>query len=329
MATQRDPGQAAEPPDREGLCAAIRAAHGRRAALHADAHQTAYRLFHGHGEGAPGLEIDRLATALRIRCSERFEPWLDEILDTLQACGVPTERIVTRGRGRNAAARWLRGGGTDARELVRDNGQRYELELLAPANPGLYLDARPARAWISAHAEGRRVLNLFAFTGSLGIAAAAGGAQSVLHVEMQKRALRRLKHNLLLNDLRADDRDLLREDLYRCLPRLAREGRTFDGIVLDPPPQVPGRPGRNRAGRAPIGQDYPALSQATAPLLAPGGWLLCLFSRRGRTRAVSEAEVLENAAVPLAVMARGTSGEDFPEADPEARLRFTVFRRPA
>jgi len=206
---------------------------------------------------------------------------------------------------------------------VVDNGLRFEVDPLSPGNAGLYLDTRPVRRWLLQNAAGRRVLNLFAYTGSLGLAAAAGGAKWVMHVEMQKRALRRLKRNYALNDLPIDDRDLVQSDLYPHLRRLAREGKAFEGVVLDPPPQVPGR-GSESERR---GQDFTTLVPLAADVLAPEGWLLCFFSSYRRTRTAYEAEVLAAAPYPLDVIWRGTSGIDFPEEDPESKLRVTAFSR--
>ena len=217
----------------------------------------------------------------------------------------------------------MRGQAPATPAVVRDNGLRFEIDPLSHGNVGLYLDTRPARRWLLENAAGRRVLNLFAYTGSLGLAAAAGGAKWVMHVEMQKRALRRLKRNYALNDLPLDDRDLVRLDLYPHLRRLAREEKTFEGIVLDPPPQVPGRGSK----REPRGQDFTTLVPLAADVLAPEGWLLCFFSSYRRTRSAYEAEVLGASPVPLDVIWRGTSGIDFPEEDPESKLRVTAFAR--
>jgi len=304
------------------LPALLLAAAERRAPWHDDPRQTAYRLFHGYSEGFPGLCVDRLGDALVVTCRPEHEVAVAEALEPLTA-RLATRLVVAkppRGRGE---ARALRGDALPVLDVV-DNGLRFRVEPLAPRNEGLYLDARPARAWLLGHSRGRRVLNLFAYTGSLGAAAAAGGARSVLQVELQKRALQRAKQNLVLNGLHADDRDLIREDLYKFLRRQAKRGAAFDGIVLDPPPLVPGR-----GARRPTGQDFATLAPLAAPLLSPGGWLLCLFHRRERSWADSETEVHRASPVPLEVLWRGTSGDDFPEHDVESKLRFTAFARAA
>ncbi len=305
-------------PTASDLSDALLAAFDRRAALHADPAQTAYRLFHGHGEGCPGLTVDRLGPALVVTHRSELEAVVNKGLKPLVARLVP-RLVVMKLRWGKSQPRVVHGLPEKLVEVV-DNGLKFEIEPLAPRNGGLYLDARPARAWLLANSTQRRILNLFAYTGSLGIAAASGGARWVIHVELQKRQLRRIKRNLSLNGLPVDDRNLVREDLYKYLRRVNKKGLAVDGVILDPPPMVP--------GRDPRGQDYAGLSRLAAPLLAPGGWLLCFFHRRERRRGDCEQEVLDASPFPLLVLHRGTSGDEFPETDPEARLRFTAFVRP-
>ena len=73
------------------------------------------------------------------------------------------------------------------------------------------------------------------------------------------------------------------------------------------------------------GQDYATLVPLAAPLLSAAGWLLCFFHRQERSLEDCEGEVLNASPVPLEVFWRGTSGIDFPEDDPQAKLRFTAF----
>ena len=79
------------------------------------------------------------------------------------------------------------------------------------------------------------MIDLFAHHGSLGVAAAAGGAKHVVHVESQRRKLANIRRNHERNGSRIDDRDLWREDVYRSLDVAARRGLSFDLVLLDPP----------------------------------------------------------------------------------------------
>lgn len=310
--------RATEPPEKQDLAARILAAWDRRQSLHDDPAHTAYRLFHGHGDGCPGLNVDRLGDTVVIRHHVELEPRLGEILAALDTRVPPTRAVATPGPGRTPTV--LRGEPVPDVLAVLDNGLRFEVEPLARRSCGLYLDARPARRWLLEHSRDRRVLNLFAYTGSLGVAAAAGGARWVTHLELQKRQLRRIKANLRLNKLPVDDRNLISADLYTYLRRMTGKAMV-DAIVLDPPPVVPAR-----GTHAPRGQDYETLVPLAMPLLAPGDWLLCFFHRRGRPLADCEGEVLAVAGRRLQVLWRGTSGVDFPEQSADSKLRFTAFR---
>ncbi len=80
--------------------------------------------------------------------------------------------------------------------MVGGAGLRYQLELGKAQNTGLFLDMRHGRDWLRRHAAGKRVLNLFAYTCAFSVAALAGGAERVVNVDMQSRALSRGRHRL-------------------------------------------------------------------------------------------------------------------------------------
>lgn len=286
------------------LSEAIAAAWERRRALHDAPELDAYRVLHGATEGAPGLAIDRYGDVLTV---DAKQPWLDH-KDEIAAAIPGDDTVVWSGIGR------VRGAPVPDTVEVVEHGMRFGIEPHARGNPGLYLDARPARAWLRGNSRGGLILDLFCFTGALGVAAGVGGARAVTFVDQQKRALRRVRDNCARNGVRLDDRDLVREDVYRFLRRCERR---FDGIVIASAPQVPGRPD----------QDYRSLAPAAAARLAPGGWLLCFFHHSDRPRADHEAEVLAAVDEPLRVIWRGGSGPDFPETDERCRLRVTAFAR--
>ena len=307
------------PPVPTPLPERLLAAAERRGDLRANSTQTAYRLFHGHGEGCAGLRVDRWGDTLVATYSAELEDKIQWALEPLINQLSPRLVVAKPARGRGEP-RLIMGDPVETLEVL-DNGLTFLVEPLARRNEGLYLDARPARAWLLENSDGRRVLNLFAYTGSLGVAAAAGGARWVSHVELQKRQLLRAKENHRLNGLAVDDRNFVREDLYKHLRRAAKRDVEVDGIILDPPPMVP-----KRGAHLPPGQDYSTLVPLCAPRLAVGGWLLCFFHRRERTREEYEAEVVGASPVPLELLWQGTSGLDFPD-DPQAKLRIAAFTR--
>lgn len=299
----------------ESIAAAWRA----RASLHESADLDVYRVFHGWGEGCPGLAIDRLGEVATIEYRSEVADQLDEVVAGLDACR-RFAHIVARPRGLDAFA--LRGALPAAPVVVREHGLRFAVDPARPRNPGLFLDARPARQWLRANGQDRRVLNLFAFTGSLGVAAAAGGARSVVHVDSVPSALEVCRENHALNGVPVDDRALARVNVYQHLRRQSAGRQRVSGIILDPPP-LTGQ--ALRTDRTPGDRGVLGLVPLVTRMLVPGGWLLCFFHHDQRTHEEMERAVADASRVPLEVAWRGTSGPDFPETDLHRKLRMTAF----
>lgn len=300
------------------LAAIVGAAWERRRELHADPDTDAYRVLHGWTEGALGLEIDRYGDGAIIRHGPDYGARLDEIAAALEA----RHRfawMVAKPRG--GEPRVLRGPVPERCE-VQDAGLVFTIEPGRRGNPGLFLDSRPVRRWIRDHAAGRRVLNLFAFTGSLGVAAAAGGAARVTHVDAVRSALELCRENHQQNGVPVDDRDLVRVNVYQHLRKAGAGRRRFDAVIVDPPPL---KAIAKRTDRTPGGHGIHGLAPLVTRLLEPGGWVVCLFHHDPRSHDALEAEFQAAAAVPLEVMWRGTSGDDFPETEPTRKLRVSAF----
>ncbi len=278
-----------------------------------------HRLLHGWGEGVPGIEIDRYGGAAVIEHSAELAPLLAEIVPALDACH-RFDAVVARPRAFGAAPVALRG--ALERRVVAEDGIRFSIDLGRAGNPGLFLDARPARGWIRAHSAGRRVLNLFAFSGSLGVAAALGGARSVTHVDSHPGALDWCRLNSQLNGIAVDARDLARMNIYQHLRRAQAGRQRYDAILLDPPP---GPPEPRPKDRTPGRRGVAALAPLCARMLAPGGWLLCFIHRDARPLVEIETEIARSAEPPLEVLWRGGAGPDVPEPDPARALRVTAF----
>jgi 23S rRNA (cytosine1962-C5)-methyltransferase len=156
---------------------------------------------------------------------------------------------------------------------VTESGCRYLIDLTASAtSSGLFLDQRETRRrLLHTNLAGRTVLNTFAHTGSLTVAAARAGAET-LTLDLSPRYLDRARANLLANDIDPDDHDFIYGDALDWMDRLARRGRTFDLVLVDPPStSTTGKRGRTRwvADR-----DLHTLVERAARLAAPGGTLL-------------------------------------------------------
>lgn len=224
-----------------GLIPRLTAALAAREALFDARRETAFRLFNGFTEGAPDLAIDLYASTLvlhnyadppeRARATiaeaqayllERL-PWLRAVVVKPRRARAPEER-----RGR-----LVYGDAPDRR--VRENGVWYALDLLLNRDASLYLDTRALRAWAKENLAGRTVLNAFAYTGSLGVAARAGGAARVVHLDRNRAFLNMAKASYTLNGLPIDRADFRAGDFWTQSSQLRRADARFDCVFLDPP----------------------------------------------------------------------------------------------
>jgi len=156
-----------------------------------------WRVFHGYTEGAKGVVIEKFGSMALIEYKDDIREGLEEIKDTLLQC-FPFTLILANGDqsvGLKLKYRMftLHGDFSDAPEFAKEYDTYYSLLPDAMDNCGLYLDARPVSKWLANNSEGRCVLNLFSFTGILGIAALKGGAKAAIHLDKSKDLLSRIQ----------------------------------------------------------------------------------------------------------------------------------------
>jgi 23S rRNA (cytosine1962-C5)-methyltransferase len=128
---------------------------------------------------------------------------------------------------------------------------------------------RETRARVRAWAEGKTILNTFAYTCGFGIAGLAGGAARVLNLDLSRNALAWGQENYRLNGLDPDPHDFVFGDVFDWLARFARRGEAFDLVILDPPSYS-----KTKSGRFSAAKDYAELAELGAKVIAPGGQLL-------------------------------------------------------
>ncbi|MBX7057861.1 MAG: class I SAM-dependent methyltransferase [Leptospirales bacterium] len=153
-----------------------------------------------------------------------------------------------------------------ALRTVLEGGLRFEVNLSDYLDTGLFLDHRQTRAMLREEASGKDVLNLFAYTGAFSVYAGAGGARSVISVDLSSAYLERARRNWSLNQLPAERADFLEMDILQGLESLGRA--SFDLIVLDPPTFSSSKRMRRDFD---IQRDAAGLLQRCALLLRRGG----------------------------------------------------------
>jgi 23S rRNA (cytosine1962-C5)-methyltransferase len=182
---------------------------------------------------------------------------------------------------------------------VEEDGLRFLVDPSAPVSPGLFLDLREGRRLCERLASGRRVLNLFSFTGSFGVRAVRGGATKVVNVDAAARSHARCRQNLVASGMDAEACEAFTGDAFAFLERKRQRGERFDLVVVDPPPFSRVKDRVFSAMR-----DWEELLQAIAHVVEPGGEVI----------AVSNAAKLEEGEL-LSALGRGAA-----QAGREARL---------
>ncbi len=250
----------------------IAAAVARRVSDPLLADLDALRLLNGEGDGLPGLVADRYGDVVVLRLSSagmalRRDANASALRDASGAVhGVErADAAAARREGMPARDGSLWGGEAPARVDICERGRRYQVDVARGQKTGFYLDQRDSRDLVLRLAAGRRVLDLFAYTGGFSVAAARGGAASVTLVESSVEALALARENLAAN-APGVSAEFVRGDAFQ----VARApGERFDQLVVDPPPLA-------RAHR-----DVAAASRAYKDVLlgalrraSPGAWLL-------------------------------------------------------
>lgn len=97
---------------------------------------------------------------------------------------------------------------------MNEFGVRYALDLTMNQDASIYLDTRNLRGWLLSNSRGKRVLNTFAYTGSLGAAALAGGAVQVVQLDLNARFMLLARRTYALNGFQSRDQDFLTGDFF-------------------------------------------------------------------------------------------------------------------
>jgi len=294
----------------------------------------AYRLVHGDGDRFPGLAADRYGAWVTVSVSARAAADRREAI-AAALLGLPgvegvwerPQKAFAEVEGFHAGGGRLAGAAPPDTVTVREGGVEYSVDLRAGAKTGHFLDQRDNRARFAALCGGRTVLDAFSGTGGFGLSAlVAGGAGSVLALDVSGRALTRLGANAELNGV-ADRVKTKAGDGFESLRELDAAGRRFGAVSLDPPRFAASRrelPGALRG--------YHEVNLRAIRLTEKGG-ILATSSCTGVLDEPSFLRMLRDAAADagrrVQVLHVGGQGPDHPwlTAVPESRyLKFVLAR---
>jgi 23S rRNA (guanine2445-N2)-methyltransferase / 23S rRNA (guanine2069-N7)-methyltransferase len=189
-----------------------------------------------------------------------------------EVTGVPEERINVRTRRRTKRGEQYRKVDEQAHfHVVMEGGLKFRVNFDDYLDTGLFLDHRTTRARLREKASDKRFLNLFAYTGTATVYAAAGGAASTTSVDMSRTYLDWAQRNLSMNGIAGPQHALVQADCRQWLEESAHRKERYDLIFLDPPTFSNSK---RMEGVLDVERDHVSLIEASARLLAPGGLLV-------------------------------------------------------
>ncbi len=278
----------------------------------------ALRLFHGRGHCYEGLEhinVDLLGSVLLISLYQpETAAALAPLVDAARAQGIPTVAVQHRYQ-QHGPLEWLLGD-PQSTLVVTEQGLKFELQLGQSQNLGLFLDMANGRRWVREQAQHRKVLNLFAYTCGFSVAAMAGGADTVVNLDMSKGALKRGQRNHQLNDNDSRGVRFLPHELFRSWGKLKKLG-PYELVIIDPP--------SCQRGSFVASADYQKVLRRLPELLGPQAEVLvCLNDPDIGSQFLIE---LMHRHCPTAVFVeRLANPASFPERDPQSGLKVLHFR---
>ena len=242
-----------------------------------DRYRGACRLFNGYLEGCPELVVDLYGRTLLFHCYDEqahsYSPLITTAKNSLLALLPWAQTVVLKARkSANPDAqrgRIIHGELLDDR--VREHGIWYAIDLLMNQDTSLYLDTRNLRRWLLDNMGDKSVLNTFAYTGSLGVAAQADGAKRVVQTDLNRRFLNVAKRSYTLNGFPIAKKLFQTADFWPQMNRLKKIGERFDCVILDPPFFS-----QTQAGTVDLARDSVRLINKVRPLVNDGGQIVAV-----------------------------------------------------
>lgn len=217
---------------------------------------------------------------------EDHAQWVEGIRAAVsEVLELPLDAVVFKLRARQrGTAQYEKTGAQGEDFVVEEGGHRFIVNLEEYLDTGLFLDHRNTRRMVGDRAAGKRFLNLFAYTGSFTVYAAAGGASSSVTVDLSNTYQDWARRNFELNGMDLSRHLLVREDVFAWLDRAVAAKERFDLIVMDPPSFSNSK---KMTGVLDVQRDHPQLINQCLKLLSPAGELF--FSTNLRSFSLDEA----------------------------------------
>jgi 23S rRNA (cytosine1962-C5)-methyltransferase len=259
------------------LVSFLKQAIDARASLFDVRHESAFRLFNGFTEGNCDVVIDIYARTLLIH-NYADDPaegkpqvnqavqFLRSELERLRAGILKTRNSESQEEHRGQL---LFGEKPDTK--IKEHSVWYSIDLTMNRDASFYLDTRNLRKWLMENMQCKTVLNTFAYTGSLGVAALAGEAKHVVQHDLNRQFLNVAKTSYTLNGFPINEQDFIAADFFTLVSKFKRANETFDCVIIDPPFFS-----TTSKGKVDQVQESARLINKVRPLINDGGSLIAI-----------------------------------------------------
>ena len=315
----------------------LRAAQAKRQPL-ISAETTGFRLVYGESDGFPALIIDRYGNTLALKLyTTAWIPHLKSLIQALEETVIFDDLVLRLSRAlqsdRLNVARLF--GLRDGQQLIGDNpsgqvefvenGLLFQADVIKGHKTGFFFDQRDNRSKARELAKGRRVLDVFAYSGGFTVYALAGGARSVTAIDVSEPALETLKFNVETNGFDTEQVDVIAADAFEGMRQLIAAKRKFNMVIVDPPAFANSRASMRNAVLA-----YRRLVEMALRLLANDG-VLMMASCSSRINADMFYQLVTRSAsvagYELEVLEKTSHALDHPIAFAEAEYLKAVFAK--
>lgn len=235
-----------------------------------------YRLVFGENDELPALIIDVYAHVAVVKLySLIWKPYLDAIISQVVSITKSSTVVLRLSRNVEKVSNDLVNGsvlhGTlvDPVVVFREHGVLFSANVIKGHKTGYFLDHRHNRYRVSQLSKGKSVLDIFAYAGGFSVHALAGGATSVLSLDISQQALDMAKQNVALNEL-TSNHSTISIDAFAGMQDLSVKGEKFDIVIVDPPSFA-----KSAADVKGAINSYKRLTKLAIPLVAHNGLLLC------------------------------------------------------
>jgi len=278
------------------------------------------RLFHGRGrifEGLEHLSIDWFAPMVLVTVFEdKGEIWESELIEALASLITAASGIYVQRRYEARPILVLEKGDAPEPWLAKRGDINIVLST-TQQNIGYFLDIEPARQWLEARCDNARVLNLFSYTCTFSVVAAANGAQGIVNFDLSSKSLNRGRDNHRENGLTSNELHFFAHDIMKSWGKIRKYG-AYDLVICDPP--------SFQKGSFVAARDYPKVMRRLPESVVSGGEiLLCLNAPEmpySEFKSMADEHICD-----CDFVERLPSNPDFPERDAESALKLLVYKK--